>query len=80
MEENTHLESRVRPVLASLRRAEENIMQARLLVREGRWIPALDLISDARTALSIQENTLNEYATEEVQKAPEVSGLPEANG
>lgn len=80
MEEQTQLESRVRPVLASLRRAEENVMQARMLVKQGAWIPALDLISDARVALSIQANNLNTYAIEEMQKAPELPGVQEANG
>lgn len=80
MEENTHLEARVRPILASLRRVEEQVMEARMLVKQGAWIPALDLISDARTALSIQANNLNCYATEEMLKAPPISGIPEAHG
>lgn len=78
--QSLELQRKVSPIRESLRRVEQKVMEARMLVQQGAWIPALDLISDARTALSIQENTLNDYAAEEVQKAPEVSGLPEANG
>lgn len=55
-----------RSVLEKIRAAEDTLMRLKHQVRDGKWIPALDTLTDAVGSLTLAEVLLNMQVNQEI--------------